>query len=99
MSIEAWLLGAKLLCHPRSNLTARSGFKIDNDFVVEIAYYRAGTTVWDGFIVLFFSLLTFVRWAVGLSKKVTWDGPRFEKAYFESKRLWKGRSGSSRGRK
>ena len=98
--ILSYYTGVKYSCAQEIALiTARSGFKIDNDFVVRIAYYRAGTTVWDGFIVLFFSFLAFGRWVFGLSKKVEWDRARVEAAYSMSARLWKGSSGKTRARK
>lgn len=75
-------------------LSARSGFKIDNNFQVDIAYYRAGTTIWDGFIVLFLSLITFWRWRLKLSKNVDFDIPLMHKSFHDSKSLWEFRTGS-----
>jgi glycosyltransferase involved in cell wall biosynthesis len=42
-------------------ITALSGFRVDNKFVVRIAYYRPGATIRDGFIVLFMSFYTWLR--------------------------------------
>jgi dolichol-phosphate mannosyltransferase len=46
-------------------ITALAGFRVDNTYVVKIAYYRPGTTIWDGVIVLMMSLYTFVRVKLG----------------------------------
>jgi hypothetical protein len=70
-------------------VSARSGFKIDNDFQVDIAYYRPGTTVWDGFIVLALSLLAYARWVLKISAKTSFDGTLMEKSLMRSRRLWK----------
>ncbi len=42
-------------------ITAMRGFRVNNRFMVKIAYYRPGTTVWDGVIVLIMSFLTWFR--------------------------------------
>jgi hypothetical protein len=70
-------------------ISARSGFKIDNDFRVDIAYYRAGTTVWDGFIVLFLSFITFGRWRLKFSKNVDFDKVLMRRSFQDSKQNWK----------
>ena len=70
-------------------ISARLGFKIDNDYLVEIAYYRAGTTVLDGFIVLFLSLLAYGRWLLKWSSDVHSGLPLFQEAYRSSRLLWK----------
>jgi len=46
-------------------ITAMSGFHVNNSYVVRIAYYRPGTTLWDGFIVLFMSIYTWSRFKLG----------------------------------
>ena len=46
-------------------ITALAGCRVDNTYVVKIAYYRPGTTIWDGVIVLMMSLYTFVRVKLG----------------------------------
>ena len=69
-------------------ISARSGFRIDNDFRVEIAYYRPGTTFWDGFIVLGLSLLTFAKWGLGLDRPVLDDTERNQAAFLSSRRSW-----------
>jgi glycosyltransferase involved in cell wall biosynthesis len=92
--ILKYYTGVKYSCAQEIALvSARSGFKIDNDFLVDIAYYRAGTTFWDGFIVLFFSLLAYFRWLFGLSRKVEVDTPLAREAYSSSVKLWKGKGG------
>lgn len=80
--VLTYYTGVKYSCAQEIALvSARSGFKIDNDFQVDIAYYRAGTTVWDGFIVLFYSFLAFGRWRLGLAKKVDHDIPLIRNAF------------------
>ncbi|HVZ80972.1 MAG TPA: glycosyltransferase family 2 protein [bacterium] len=69
-------------------LTARSGFYIDNDFRVEIAYYRPGTTFWDGFIVLGMSLFTFLRWVLRAARPVSDDIELNQAAFLRSRQLW-----------
>jgi glycosyltransferase involved in cell wall biosynthesis len=82
--------GVKYSCAQEIALiSGRGGFKIDNDFQVDIAYYRAGTTVWDGFIVLFMSFLTFGRVVLGLSKDISNDSPLMEESFDSSQKLWK----------
>lgn len=49
-------------------ITALQGWNVDNTFKVSIAYYRPGTTLWDGFIVLMMSLYTWTR--LKLARKV-----------------------------
>ena len=49
-------------------ITAMKGFKVNNSYMVKISYYRPGTNIWDGPIVLWMSLLTFFRLKFG--KKV-----------------------------
>jgi len=46
-------------------ITALAGFRVDNTYTVKIAYYRPGTTIWDGVIVLLMSLYTFARIKLG----------------------------------
>lgn len=46
-------------------ITAAAGFRVDNTRMVKIAYYRPGTTIWDGVIVLLMSLYTFGRMKLG----------------------------------
>jgi glycosyltransferase involved in cell wall biosynthesis len=60
--ILAYYTGVKYSCAQEIALiSAREGLRIDNDYSVDIAYYRAGTTVWDGFIVLALSFYTYIR--------------------------------------
>lgn len=86
----SYYTGVKYSCAQEIALiSARSGFKIDNDFLVEIAYYRAGTTLWDGFIVLALSFLSFLRWRFGFSTAVSYDTPLLRDSIRASQRLWK----------
>jgi glycosyltransferase involved in cell wall biosynthesis len=60
--ILAYYTGVKYSCAQEIALIcAREGLRIDNDYSVDIAYYRAGTTIWDGFIVLALSFYTYIR--------------------------------------
>jgi len=88
--ILRYYTGVKYSCAQEIALiSAKAGFKIDNDFLVEIAYYRAGTTLWDGFIVLFMSLLAYGRWRLGIGREARWEGVGFERAYQDSLSLWR----------
>jgi glycosyltransferase involved in cell wall biosynthesis len=88
--ILSFYTGIKYSCAQEIALiTARSGFRIDNDFLVKIAYYRAGTTVWDGFIVLALSLWCFGRMLVGSRKKLDIKSSINVKAFTQSKKLGK----------
>lgn len=87
--ILQYYTGMKYSCAQEIALiTARSGFKIDNDFQVKIAYYRPGTTFGDGFIVLFLSLLTYSRIMFGLRKELPWDTPLNKRSFTSSRALW-----------
>lgn len=95
--ILRYYTGIKYSCAQEIALiSARSGFRIDNDFLVEIAYYRPGTTFWDGFIVLGMSLLTFVKWIFGLSKPVQDDTEMNQATFLQSRVSW---GGAKKGRK
>jgi glycosyltransferase involved in cell wall biosynthesis len=88
--ILGYYQGVKYSCAQEIALiSARSGFKIDNEFEVEVPLYRAGTTVWDGFIVLGMSLYVFTRWLFKASSPVHWDSPLMEESLEKSKTLWK----------
>jgi glycosyltransferase involved in cell wall biosynthesis len=69
-------------------ISAREGFKIDNNFVVKISYYRPGTTVWDGFIVLFLSFLTYLRWRFRLTGMISFDAALFQTSFNSSRGYW-----------
>jgi glycosyltransferase involved in cell wall biosynthesis len=69
-------------------ISAREGFKIDNDFMVKIAYYRPGTTVLDGFIVLFLSFFTYFRWRFHLGSVISGDAKLFKASFDQSKIYW-----------
>lgn len=78
--------GVKYSCAQEIALiSARSGFSIDNDFQVEVPRYRAGTTVWDGFIVLALSFWVLLRIGLRLGSKVDWDPALMEKSYRPSR--------------
>lgn len=87
--ILKYYTGVKYSCAQEIALvSARSGFKIDNNFFVEIAYYRPGTTFWDGFIVLFLSFFTFVRWFLKIETNVSYDMPLFKNAFTRAQKIW-----------
>ena len=46
-------------------ITAMKGFKVTNSYMVKIAYYRPGTNALDGPIVLWMSILTWLRLKFG----------------------------------
>lgn len=82
--------GVKYSCAQEIALiSARTGFKIDNDYLVTIAYYRKGTTIRDGFIVLALSILTFIRYFIKVSYEVSADQPLFQNSYTSSMDLWR----------
>ncbi|HUO57414.1 MAG TPA: glycosyltransferase family 2 protein [bacterium] len=91
--ILRYYTGVKYSCAQEIALiSARAGFKIDNDFSVRIAYYRAGTTVWDGFIVLGLSLLCFLRIIMRFPSVITGSTLLMERSFEASRALWgKGR--------
>jgi glycosyltransferase involved in cell wall biosynthesis len=96
--ILEYYTGVKYSCAQEIALiSARSGFKIDNDFQVDIAYYRAGTTVWDGFIVLFLSFITFGRWRLKVSQNVDFDTVLMSRSFQDFKK--NGNKKASRGSK
>ncbi len=72
-------------------ISARLGLKINNDFLVNIAYYRPGTTVLDGFIVLFYSLMTFMKWLFQFEEVVEADIPLMRESLRLSRIIWKKR--------
>ncbi len=81
--------GVKYSCAQEIALiSARSGFKIDNDFEVEVPLYRAGTTIWDGFIVLALSLLVFFRWVFRKSSPPSSGLALMRRSLEQSRALW-----------
>lgn len=70
-------------------LSVRQGLKVANDFLVEVPRYRAGTTLWDGFNVLFQSLGAFFRWRLDRPVRRTEEAALFLRAWEDSKRSWK----------
>ena len=81
--------GVKYSCAQEIALiSARTGFKIDNDYLVTIAYYRQGTTIRDGFIVLALSILTFIRCVIKANSQVSPDQPLFQNSFTKSIALW-----------
>jgi glycosyltransferase involved in cell wall biosynthesis len=98
--ILKYYTGIKYSCAQEIALvSARAGFKIDNEFVVNIAYYRPGTTLWDGFIVLFMSFLAFGRSVFDISSKVSPDTPLMRDSFVQSRILWKSQTKKNRSRK
>lgn len=90
-SILRYYTGVKYSCAQEIALiSARSGFIIDNDFQVDITYYRPGTTLWDGFIVLFFSWMAFFRCVFHIESNLETDVPLLDKTFSQSRRLWGG---------
>ena len=88
--ILGYYRGVKYSCAQEIALiSARTGFKIDNEFQVEVPLYRAGTTVWDGFIVLGMSLYVFARWLFKASSPVAWDPALMRDSLEKSRALWK----------
>ena len=82
--------GVKYSCAQEIALiSARSGFTIDNEFQVEVPRYRAGTTVWDGFIVLGLSLWVLLRLWLRIASPVAWDSVLMENSRHQSQALWK----------
>lgn len=88
--------GVKYSCAQEIALiSARQGFRIDNEYKVEVPRYRAGTTVWDGFIVLGVSLLIYTRQTLGLARPVSSDETLMKESFNHSRGLW-GRKSSLR---
>lgn len=88
--ILGYYRGVKYSCAQEIALiSARAGFRIDNEFEVEVPLYRAGTTVWDGFIVLAMSLYVFARWLFRASSPVAWDPSLMKESLDQSRALWK----------
>lgn len=82
--------GVKYSCAQEIALiSARSGFRIDNEFEVKVPLYRAGTTVWDGFIVLAMSLFVFGCRLLGMSSQVSWNSALMRNSLKQSQALWK----------
>jgi len=93
--ILRYYTGVKYSCAQEiALLSARAGFKIDNEYQVAIAYYRPGTTFADGFIVLGLSLYCSFRRLFGLSADIIDDSPELRRAFEESSRLWPSKSGN-----
>lgn len=89
-TILSFYTGIKYSCAQEIALiTARSGFRIDNQFPVKIAYYRPGTTIWDGFIVLALSLWCFGRMLLGAKETMEINSAVNLNAFVNSKKLGK----------
>jgi glycosyltransferase involved in cell wall biosynthesis len=89
-TILSFYTGIKYSCAQEIALiTARAGFRIDNQFQVKIAYYRAGTTIWDGFIVLTLSLWCFTRMLGGVRESFDIQNSVNAKAFAASKKTEK----------
>lgn len=89
-TILSYYTGIKYSCAQEIALiTARAGFRVDNDFWVEIAYYRPGTTFSDGFIVLGLSLWCWGRMLLRIRKEVEVESAFNRETYLHSIRYWK----------
>jgi glycosyltransferase involved in cell wall biosynthesis len=67
-AILKYYLGHRYSCAQEiALLSVRQGLRVRNDYQVDVPIYRAGTTLWDGFIVLAYSLTAYARWR--------WDRP------------------------
>jgi len=65
-SILEYFIGWRYSCAQEIALiSAKRQMKVDNGFVVEINYYRPGTTVLDGFIVVLMSFIVWFRLLLG----------------------------------
>jgi glycosyltransferase involved in cell wall biosynthesis len=67
-------------------LSALQGLRVSNDFLVKIAYYRPGTTIKDGFIVLALSVMAFARWCLKTPPAKPGDRAIFERAAGDASR-------------
>jgi hypothetical protein len=89
-TVLSYYTGIKYSCAQEIALiTARAGFRIDNDFLVEIAYYRPGTTVGDGFIVLALSLWCYLRFKGGIKSPLENPDGLNEESFLNAGRLGK----------
>jgi len=67
--IMDYFMGLRYSCAQEIALiTAMKGFRVNNSYMVKIAYYRPGTNALDGPIVLWMSILTWLR--IKFGKKV-----------------------------
>lgn len=88
--ILAYYTGVKYSCAQEIALIcARTGCRIDNDYRVDIAYYRAGTTVWDGFIVLALSFYTYIRLLFQMKEGRNEDLALMKTSFERSKKNWR----------
>jgi len=88
--ILRFYLGKRYSCAQEiALLSARQGLRISNDYLVDVPCYRAGTTVWDGFVVLAYSLLAFGRWALDRPVRRVDETAFFQESLRRSERLWK----------
>ena len=88
--ILAYYTGVKYSCAQEIALIcARLGCRIDNAYRVDIAYYRAGTTVWDGFIVLALSFYTFFRLVFKMKEDRNEDLSLMKTSFEHSKKNWR----------
>jgi glycosyltransferase involved in cell wall biosynthesis len=85
--ILAYYTGVKYSCAQEIALIcARAGCRIDNAYRVDIAYYRAGTTVWDGFIVLSLSFYTYIRLLLKMKEDRNEDWALMKTSFERSKK-------------
>jgi len=88
-SILKYYLGKRYSCAQEiALLSVRQGLKVSNDYKVDVPYYRAGTTVWDGFVVLAYSIAAFGRWLFDLPVLKKDETAFFMKSSKSSRRLW-----------
>jgi glycosyltransferase involved in cell wall biosynthesis len=87
--ILEYYLGKRYSCAQEiALLSVRQGLKVSNEYKVDVPNYRAGTTFWDGFAVLAYSLLAFGRWRLDLPVRKKDETEFFKKALTVSKGLW-----------
>lgn len=93
--ILPYYAGVKYSCAQEiALLTARCGFRVDNNFKIHVPHYRQGTTWKDGFVVLWQAWKTYRRW---IQKKPLFkpgETSLWRKCERASKKLWE--SGKTR---
>lgn len=88
-TILKFYLGKRYSCAQEiALLSVRQGLKVSNDYNVDVPCYRAGTTVWDGFVVLAYSLAAYGRWFLNLPVRKKDETAFFKAALSGSKKLW-----------
>jgi glycosyltransferase involved in cell wall biosynthesis len=88
-SILKFYLGRRYSCAQEiALLSVRQGLKVSNDYNVDVPCYRPGTTVWDGFVVLAYSIAAYGRWLLNLPVHKKDETAFFETALRNSKKIW-----------